>query len=182
MVLVFAGSREEWAGCLIGWLGKASRKKLIGGGAWVRIPGWREGCSGCRGPSQTGALCPRGGACQGYNRRAFVLKVERNHWRALERRNWHDQLHCGVLCWPQWRKAWRWVKLESGPERRIMVGMGVQVVMWVLAAWFLLKHVIRHIGWMSWKKMCGWRTHSSVTFFRILCCLKLYGVFMFKTL
>lgn len=149
MVQVFAGSREEWAGCLIGWLEKASRKKLIGGGAWVRIPGWREGWSGCGGPSQTGAPCLRGGACQGYSWRAFVLKVERNHWRALERRNWCNQLHCGVLCWPPWRKAWRWVKLEPGPESGIMVGMGVQMVTWVLEAWFSGKHIFRHIRWMS---------------------------------
>lgn len=149
MVQVFAGSREEWAGCLTGWLEKASRKKLIGGGAWVRIPGWREGWSGCGGPSQTGAPCLRGGACQGYSWRAFVLKVERNHWRALERRNWRNQLHCGVLCWPPWRKAWRWVKLEPGPESGIMVGMGVQMVTWVLEAWFSGKHIFRHIRWMS---------------------------------
>ena len=65
MVRVFAGSREEWAGCLIGWLGKASRKKLIGDGALVIIPGLREGCSGYGGPSQTGASCPRGWGVSG---------------------------------------------------------------------------------------------------------------------
>lgn len=51
MVQVFAGSREEWAGCLIGWLGKASRKKLIGvggGGPESEFLGEEKGAVGVR--------------------------------------------------------------------------------------------------------------------------------------